>query len=180
MRIVAGQYRGKKLYSPEGKNVRPTSERAREAVFNILNSRYENGCANLRVADIFAGTGAFGFDALSRGAAGVVFVDKDTRLVQKNAGLFPKEREKIKIIRADAHFLPFAAEKFDIIYLDAPYAQNLTIPVLQQLTAKNWLKENTLCIAEIRCDEQFSLPDGFKLADKRTYGLARILFLQLS
>lgn len=180
MRIVAGQYRGKKLYSPEGKNVRPTSERAREAVFNILNSRYENGCADFKVADIFAGTGAFGFEALSRGAAGVTFVDTDTKLVQKNTGLFLKEREKIRLIRADARSLPFAPEKFDIVYLDAPYAQNLTVPVLQQLTAKNWLKENSLCIAEIRYDEQFSLPDGFSLIDERTYGLARVLFLQLS
>ena len=77
MRIVAGQYRGKKLWTPEGKNVRPTSERAREAIFNILNSHLGNDYTSICLADIFTGTGAFGLEAISRGAKFVTLVDKD-------------------------------------------------------------------------------------------------------
>jgi len=178
MRIVAGQYRGKKLYTPEGKNVRPTSERAREAVFNILNSRYGKDYTAFKFADVFAGTGAFGFEALSRSAAQVVFVDRDVNLIKKNAGLFPKEQEKIKIIKANVLSLPFSKEKFDVVYLDAPYAKNLTEPALKQLVIKKWLKESSVCLAEIRYDENIEIPVEFELTDDRIYGLARILFLQ--
>ena len=102
MRIIAGQYRGKKLFTPDGKNVRPTSERAREAVFNILNSHPDCDYDSIRLADIFAGTGAFGLEAISRGAAMVTLVDKDTTLAAKNAKMFIKEQSKIKIIKTDA------------------------------------------------------------------------------
>lgn len=179
MRIVAGQYRGKKLYSPEGKNVRPTSERAREAVFNILNSRYGNDYGNFEFADIFAGTGAFGFEALSRGAKGVTLVDVKTDLAVKNAALFPKESEKIKIIRANALLLPYSPKTYDIIYIDAPYSKDLTLPTLKQLKEKNWAGSGTLCIAEIRNDEKIDLPNDFAVVDERNYGLAKILFLKL-
>ncbi|MBR1841331.1 MAG: RsmD family RNA methyltransferase [Alphaproteobacteria bacterium] len=89
MRIVAGKYRGKKLWAPTGKDVRPTSERAREALFSILYSKIGGNYSAMNIADIYAGTGAFGFEALSRGFKSVTFVDIDTTAVRKNAKLFP-------------------------------------------------------------------------------------------
>ncbi len=177
MRIVAGQYRGKKLFTPDGKNVRPTSERAREAIFNILNSHLCSDYSAVHLADIFAGTGAFGLEALSRGAATVTLVDKDTSLAAKNAKMFVKEQEKIRIIKADALNLPCVRTKFNMVFMDAPYAKGLTEEVLKQLIIKNWLSENSLCIVEIRQDEHIDIPKEYEILDERVYGLARILFL---
>ena len=177
MRIVAGQYRGKKLWTPEGKEVRPTSERAREAIFNILNSHLCSDYGAVRLVDIFAGTGAFGLEALSRGAASVTLVDKDTSLAAKNAKMFVKEQAKIKLIKADALNLPRLRDKFNIVFMDAPYAKGLTEEVLKQLLEKDWLEPNSLCIVEIKKDEHIDIPQEYELLDERVYGLARILFL---
>ena len=178
MRIVGGQYRGKKLWSPEGKNVRPTSERAREAIFNILYSKLGGDYTQTNMADIFAGTGAFGFEALSRGFNSVTFVDIDTTAVQKNIKLFPKESTKIHIIKADATRLPRLHRQFNLVFMDAPYAQGYTQTVLHQLIEQEWLADKALCIVEIHKNERWPLPDCFELLDERVYGLARILFIR--
>lgn len=179
MRIVGGKYRGKKLWAPEGKNVRPTSERAREAIFNILYSHIGGDYSEISLLDVFAGTGAFGLEALSRGFKDVTFVDVDIIPVQKNAKMFTSESEKINIIKADATRLPKARRKFDMVFMDAPYAMDLTPKALQQLVKQGWLKEKALYIAEIRQDEKWQLPAEFELIDERVYGLARVLFLRL-
>jgi len=179
MRIVAGKYRGKKLWAPEGKDVRPTSERAREAIFNILYSHFGGDYANMNIADIFAGTGAFGFEALSRGFKSVTFVDIDTAAVQKNAKLFTAESDKIKIVRADATKLPRIRQKFNMVFTDAPYARGLTEKALQQLLSQEWVADKAVCIVEVRKDEIFPLPEAFELLDERVYGLARVIFLRL-
>lgn len=179
MRIVAGKYRGKKLWAPEGKDVRPTSERAREAIFNILYSHFGDDYASMDMADIFAGTGAFGFEALSRGFKSVTFVDINTTAVEKNAKLFLQEHEKIKMMRADATKLPRTRQKFNLVFTDAPYARSLTEKTLEQLLLKEWLADKAICIVEVRKDELFPLPEAFELLDERVYGLARVLFLRL-
>lgn len=178
MRIVAGKYRGKKLFSPEGKDVRPTSERAREAIFNILNSRFDSEYGSLKIADIFAGTGAFGLEALSRGFNSVTFVDRDVSLVRKNTALFTKEQDKIKIIKADALNLPRVGTKFEMVFMDAPYNKGLTEDVLKQLIQKDWLADKSLCVIEVKCDEHPDIPADFEIIDERIYGLARVLFLR--
>jgi len=179
MRIVGGKYRGKKLWAPEGKDVRPTSERAREAIFNILYSHLGGDYSNLNLADIFCGTGAFGFESLSRGFAHVTMVDIDTFPVNKNAKLFAAESDKLAILQADATRLPRARRKYDIVFMDAPYAKGLSEAALQQLIKQGWLRENALCIVEVREDERWPLPAGFELVDERVYGLARVLFLRV-
>ena len=178
MRIVGGQYRGKKLWSPIGKDVRPTSERVREAIFNILYSKLGNDYSKKFLLDIFAGTGAFGYEALSRGFNFVSFMDKDTTAVLKNAKLFPKESDRIHIIKADATAMPHAYRKYDMVFMDAPYALGLTEIALQQLIEQQWLQDQAICIVEIRKDERWPLPEAFELLDERVYGLARILFLR--
>jgi len=178
MRIVGGKYRGKKLWTPEGKEVRPTSERAREAIFNILYSKLGGDYSSLSLSDIFCGTGAFGFEALSRGFKHVTFCDIDTVPVQKNAKLFAAQKEHFDILRADAAKLPRARYGYDMVFMDAPYAKGLTELALQQVLQQGWLNDKAICVAEIRKDERFLLPEALELIDERVYGLARILFMR--
>jgi len=178
MRIVGGKYRGKKLWTPEGKEVRPTSERAREAIFNILYSKLGGDYGELSLLDVFCGTGAFGFEALSRGFKQVTFADIDTVPVNKNAKLFAAEKERFEIIKADATRLPRARRKYDMVFMDAPYAKGLTEQAMTQILTQGWLADKGICVAEIRKDERFLLPEAFELLDERVYGLARILFLR--
>lgn len=178
MRIVGGKYRGKKLWSPEGKNVRPTSERAREALFNILYSHIGGDYSDMSLLDVFAGTGAFGLEAVSRGFKEVTFIDIDTVPLQKNVKMFTAESSKLNVIRADATRMPKARKTYDIVFMDAPYALGLTQKALQQLIVQGWLKEQTLCIVEVRHDEELVLPECFELLDERIYGLAKVLFLR--
>lgn len=180
MRIAGGKYRGKKLFTPQDKGVRPTEERVREAVFSILYSRLGGNYADLSLLDVFAGTGAFGLEAVSRGFAYAAFVDKDTTLLQKNIKLFSSESEKLRIIKSDAVLLPCAAQKYDVVYTDAPYAKGLTEKALARLAENGWLKGGALCIAEIRHDEEFTPPGGFTLTDERIYGQAKVLFLNFA
>ncbi len=178
MRIVGGKYRGKKLWTPEGKEVRPTSERAREAIFNILYSKLGGDYSNLNLLDIFCGTGAFGFEALSRGFAHITFADIDTVPVNKNAKLFVAEKERFDIIKTDATHLSRARRKYDMVFMDAPYAKGLTEQALEQLLLQGWLNEKAICVVELRNDERFLLPETLELLDERVYGLARVLFLR--
>lgn len=178
MRIVGGKYRGKKLQTPEGRDVRPTSERAREAIFNILYSKLGGDYSGLNLLDIFCGTGAFGFEALSRGFKHVTFVDKNTTLIQKNAKLFVAEKERFDILQNDATRLSKSRRLYDLVFMDAPYALGLSEIALQQLLRQNWLNEHAICIVEVRNDERWPLPQGLELLDERVYGLARVLFLR--
>ena len=178
MRIVGGKYRGKKLWAPQGKNVRPTSERAREAIFNILYSKLGGDYSQLNLLDIFCGTGAFGFEALSRGFKHVSFVDTDTAPILHNAKLFASEQEKFEIIKADATHLPHAKRRYDIIFMDAPYAKGLTAAAVEQIIKNDWPAERAILIIEIRKDEDLDLPSDYELIDERIYGLARMLFIQ--
>ncbi len=178
MRIVGGKYRGKKLWTPEGKEVRPTSERAREAIFNILYSKLGGDYGELNLLDIFCGTGAFGFEALSRGFKHVTFADVDTVPVNKNAKLFAAEKERFDILRADATKLPRARRHYDMVFMDAPYAKGLTELALAQILTQGWLNDKAICVVEVRKDERFPLSEALELLDERVYGLARVLFLR--
>lgn len=179
MRIVGGKYRGKKLWAPEGKKVRPTSERAREAIFNILYSHLGGEYDKLSLLDVFAGTGAFGLEAISRGFKQVTFIDTDTTSVLKNIKMFADESENLNVIKADATHLPRAWQKFDMVFMDAPYALDLTQKALRQLVKQGWLKEKALCIVEVKKDEKLLITEEFNLIDERIYGLAKVLFLKL-
>ena len=175
MRIIAGQYRAKKLIAPENTDIRPTSDRAREAVFNILYSAV-GGVEEKNVLDVFAGTGAMGFEALSRGAHHVCFIDKDVEVVLKNANMFAKEKEKVCVLRANVENLPRAREQFDIVFLDAPYDKGLNEMALTNLLNKGFLKNGAVCVVETRKNEQLKLPENFKPFDERIYGMAKLSF----
>lgn len=176
MRIIGGKYRGKKLFSPAQEGVRPTADRAREALFSALYSRF-GGFADLSVIDIFAGTGAFGLEALSRGAKEAVLIDKDTALSTKNAAMFPDFKQKLEVLRADTCHLPEARKAYNLVFCDAPYAKGLTEPALTELAKKGWLQEGAFCMAEVRKDEVLIPPAGFEKTQERIYGLAKVIFL---
>lgn len=178
MRIIGGIYRGKKLFSPLSDKIRPTADKARESVFNIIFSKSEKPWGQIRLADIFCGTGAFGLEAISRGAANVALVDLDTSTAAQNAALLPNEKNKILLIKANAVNLPSAPAAFDIIFLDAPYHQGLSEKALLSLINKKWLAPDGICIIETAADEVLGIPENMLLTDSRRYGIARFYFLK--
>lgn len=177
MRIIAGSYRGKKLFSPQSNAVRPTSDRAREALFNILNAKLSQPWNCYSLLDVFAGTGAFGLEALSRGVHEVGLVDIDTKSLEKNVALFPKEQSKIKIYRNNALSLPVASQKYNLLFMDAPYNKNLTTPALECLANNQWLKPEALCLIEVEKNESLAVPPQYVFLEERIYGLAKVIFL---
>lgn len=175
MRIVAGKYKAKQLFVPKGIDVRPTLERTREALFSILYSK-QIVFEETSVLDVFAGTGAFGFEALSRGAKNVTFIDKDTKPVLKNAALFTNDKEKINIIKADINNLPTATKQYNLIFMDAPYSKGLTEKAIENLIKNNYITDNALILVETLKSEEIIFPNNFELCDDRTYGIAKIRF----
>ena len=154
MRIIAGHFRGKKLIAPDGWDTRPTSDRAREGVFNLVAHRYRDAGWSLEgatVLDVFAGTGAMGLEAFSRGAAHVVFFETGRSALEalrdNVRGL--KADAQTRIITASALSPPSGGEAATIAFFDAPYGQNLTGPALTAMAERGWLAKGGLCVAEM-------------------------------
>jgi len=181
MRIIAGKFRGKQLTSPEDESIRPTADRVREAVFNIVASRLGPSLDGLRVLDLFAGTGALGLEALSRGAGNVVFVDT----AAEARGLIRDHIEAFgaggvaKLLRRDATALGPAGTMgpVDLVFLDPPYGQGLGERALASLRDGGWLKPETLLVLEEANAAAVTLPEGFVLEDRRDYGAAAVHFI---
>lgn len=184
LRIIAGRHRGRRLETEPGDRVRPTAERVREAVFNkLMHGLISEGGAPLtgvRAADVFAGVGAMGLEALSRGAAHVTFVDltgRSLRLIERNATALGEEAHMSLLLRDGADPGP-SQEKYDLIFLDAPYKSGLTEPALSALAREGWFAENAVAVAEHAATEDFTAPEGFALIDERRYGVAKVAFLR--
>lgn len=184
MRIVGGAFKGRKLIAPDGRGTRPTSDRVRESVFNILtHANFAPDLNGASVVDIFAGTGAMGLEALSRGAATLTFVENDDYArgtILKNAGVLGKARA-VTVLKLDATQLPppprIAKCPVAIAFLDAPYDSDATGPALQSMTDRGWITSGSLCVVETAAKQPFEPPRGFTLEDHRTYGAAMISFL---
>ena len=190
MRIVGGAYRGRSLLAPPGSATRPTSDRAREAVFNVLeHAPWSPGLADARVIDLFAGSGALGLEALSRGAAFCLFVETDPAargVIRENAEALGAKGElfgRTRIHRRDATDLgprPGAdGLPFDIAFLDPPYAKGLGEKALAELAAGGWLAEDALVVFERGEAEQTPIMPGFETLDERRYGAAKVVFARL-
>ena len=177
LRIISGQFKGRRIDAPEGPQIRPTSDRLRERIFSILQSRV-GSFEGLSVADIFAGTGAMGIEAVSRGAAKAWFVEKH----EDSLELLRGNLEKVgiaglgRVIAADARQLPKADEPFNILFLDPPYRRRLAEPTLTSLVECGWAGNESLVIVEIAADDPFDLPDGFRMVDERRQGKSRVVF----
>ncbi len=184
MRIVGGQFKGRPIAAPAGGDTRPTGDRAREAVFNILaHSPWSRGLEGRRVLDLFAGSGALGLEALSRGAAFALFVETDAGargIIRDNIealGLFGVTR----IHRRDATDLGVKpaglGERFNLVFLDPPYGKGLGEASLSKLTPGGWIAKDALIVLECGAGETPRNPD-FETIDERKYGAAKVLFLR--
>jgi 16S rRNA (guanine966-N2)-methyltransferase len=184
VRIVGGSHRGRRLTAPPGDRVRPTSDRAREALFNILSHGGFAAAglpfADRPVLDAFAGTGAFGLEALSRGAAEAVFIENErgalSALRYNIAAL--GEEGRSRVVTGDATRPPQAPAACALAFLDPPYASGLAAPALIALAQRGWLMPAALAIVEVGARERFTPPNGFALVDERVYGAARLAFLR--
>jgi 16S rRNA (guanine966-N2)-methyltransferase len=185
LRIVGGKHRGRTIAAPQGLATRPTSSRAREALFNILihaNWRADGTSPLLeaRVLDAFAGSGALGLEALSRGAAQVTFLDNDPdaiRLIGENLRKLG-ETAAAKVVRADALRPPPAQRSCDLVFLDPPYRSGQAAPALGALDHAGWIAPDAIVTIELAHNEDIPLPAGFEVVDERRYGAAKIVILR--
>lgn len=185
MRIIGGKFRGRRLKTPEDQRVRPTTDKVRQAIFNILmhNDFGEFSLEGAHVLDGFAGTGALGLEALSHGADYCLFIDvsADSRaLVRENIESLDLTGVS-KIWRRDATkpgpMGAGAKGPFSLIFLDPPYRKDLIPPAMTALNAGGWLSEDAVIVAETAAEEDIPQADGFTVQDERTYGDTRVLFL---
>lgn len=181
MRIIAGDCRGRKLTAFRGAATRPTADRVREAIFNILS----DAVIGAQVLDLFAGTGALGLEALSRGARAAVFLDASlaaVRVIEKNIAICRMESRARAIrwdIRRGLNRTLMEAAPFDLAFMDPPYRENLICPALSRIIGNNLLRAGGLIVAEHGADD--SLPAdlaGCVLTDRRAYGKTLVSFLK--
>ena len=182
MRVVGGRLRGRNLAPPKSQAIRPTADRLRESLFNILVHGYGNAVADARVLDLFAGTGALGIEASSRGAAFVLFVDDGAEaraLLRENVealGLGGVAR----IFRRDATNLGPAhpLEPFSVAFLDPPYGKGFAELSLTSMREGRWLIKDALVVVEESTEARFSAPDGYVELERRDYGESELIFLR--
>ncbi len=187
MRIVSGEFRGKALVAPAGEATRPTSDRARQAIFNILeHAGWSNGVRDARVIDLFAGSGALGFEALSRGASFCLFVETDTAArgaIRENVdalGLFGRTRVHRRSA-IDLGVRPGAdGPAFDLAFLDPPYGKGLGEQTLARLAEGGWLAPGAILVFERGVSEPTLAVAGYEVLDERDYGAAKVWFLRLA
>jgi 16S rRNA (guanine966-N2)-methyltransferase len=184
LRIVGGTHRGRRLVVPAGEAVRPTSDRAREALFNILlHGRFAasgSPIAGRPVLDAFAGTGAFGLEALSRGAGEAAFIENSREALaalRRNVAALGADASA-HIVSGDATRPPRASFACALAFLDPPYGSGLAPTALAALAAAGWLEPEALAIVEVAAREAFAAPAGFTVIDERVYGAARLVFLR--
>ncbi|MEX0645986.1 MAG: 16S rRNA (guanine(966)-N(2))-methyltransferase RsmD [Parvularculaceae bacterium] len=180
MRIIAGKFRGRTIVAPKGDVARPTADRAREALFNILAHRDGFSLEGARVIDLFAGSGALGLEAISRGAELCLFVETDAAArgaIRDNIealDLFGSTR----IHRRSASSLGLrpagVGPPFTLAFLDPPYHKDLAAPAMETLRRGEWLAERAIVVVEQAADEAPALVDGYVEIDRRLYGAAQI------
>lgn len=182
MRIVGGDLRGRPLATPRSQSIRPTTDRTREAVFNVIAHRFPGQLAGRRVLDLFAGTGALGLEALSRGATFGVFIEEGAEgrgLIRENVETFGLSG-RTKIFRRDATSLGPAGtvQPFGLLFADPPYGRGLGEQALASALSGGWLDPDALCVVEEAADAAFALPQGFVMDDERNYGDTTVRFLR--
>ncbi|MBB2961848.1 16S rRNA (guanine(966)-N(2))-methyltransferase RsmD [Methylobacterium sp. R2-1] len=178
MRIVGGEWRGRRLIGPKAEGIRPTSDRLREALFNVLAHAYDDAVEDAVVLDLFAGTGALGFEALSRGAARAIFVDEG-----RQAGALIREGiaalgcgSRARLIQRDATRLGPASDVASLVFCDPPYRKNLAPAALTAAAAGGWLSAGALVLVEEAAEAGPVLPPGFLELERRSYGETAVTF----
>lgn len=182
MRVVGGRLKGRNLASPATQAIRPTADRLRESVFNILIHAYDNPIQGARVLDLFAGTGALGIEAVSRGAAFTLFVDNgaEARALLRNNVESLGLGGVTKVYRRDATNLGPAhpVEPFSLAFLDPPYGKGLAEQALASLRDGGWLTSGALVVVEEAKAAGFAAPEGFEELERRAYDDTEFVFLR--
>lgn len=179
MRIIAGRHRSRKLFVPDTPDIRPTSDRAREALFSILLHRL-GSFEEAHICDACCGSGALGLEAISRGAVHACFLDTNPealKLARKNADLL-KETARCTFIPADVTRPPTASRPCDLLLLDPPYQSDLAGPALAALTRAGWATPAALATVEVARTDPFTAPDGWAILQERIHGAARLILLE--
>jgi len=184
MRVVGGKFRGRSLATPSSSAIRPTSDRIRESLFNILEHQLGGNFSDLRVLDLFAGTGALGMEALSRGAKAAVFVEESVEgcgLIRMNIETFSLAGVT-RILRRDAAQLGAIGmmAPFHLVFADPPYGCGLGEKAFGTALAGGWLHNDAILVLEENRDVVISLPEGFVMNDERRYGGTVIRLYTLS
>jgi 16S rRNA (guanine966-N2)-methyltransferase len=180
VRIVGGRFKGRALAAPRTQAVRPTSDRLRETIFNVLAHAYDDPVADARVLDLFAGTGALGFEALSRGAAHALFVDDSA----EGRGLLRANIDTLgvagvtKVFRRDATRLGDAHPNapYSLAFCDPPYGRGLAPRALASARAGGWLTPGALVVVEEEAGAEGLIPEGFETLERRDYGDTQVVF----
>ncbi len=182
MRVVGGRLRGRALVPPKSQTIRPTADRLRESLFNVLLHAYGDPVSSARVLDLFAGTGALGIEAASRGAAFVLFIDERAEaraLLRENVAtlglggasrIFRRDATKL----GPAHPLP----PFSLVFLDPPYGRGLAAPALAAARGGGWLAAEALIVVEEAVKPAFVAPEGFTEIERRRYDDTELIFLR--
>lgn len=182
MRVVGGRLRSRPIAGPKSDGLRPTADRLRESLFNILAHAYGDPVTGARVLDLFAGTGALGIEAISRGAAFALFVDDGIEaraLLRDNVGTLGLGGVT-RIFRRDATKLGpvHPLEPFTLAFLDPPYGKGLAEKALASARAGGWLVPNALVVVEEAADAGFKSPEGFEELERRQYDDTVLVFLR--
>lgn len=179
MRIIAGKFKGRSLITMKDKSIRPTTDRVKESIFNLLQGYVEDA----KVLDLFAGSGALGIEAISRGASSVVFADRSNDSIETVNTNLKKVNGKVTVIRKDflstIDYLSARKEKFDIIFLDPPYKQGLEVVAIEKIEESGILAEDGIIVVErSREDVPLSLPSGYRSLTERYYGSVTVVLVQ--
>lgn len=183
MRIVAGHHRGRKLAAPHGDATRPTSDRVREAIYNVLTHGLDVEIEGAVVLDVFAGSGALGIEALSRGAAQAIFVDMARPALDAIGANIEAvgEDENATILRRDVRRFgarPAGTEPASIAFFDPPYHESMVPPALIAAAEGGWLAPGAHVVIEMAEDENFEVPEKFEALDERRYGKTLVRFFR--
>lgn len=174
MRIIGGKYRAKKLNTPPSDHIRPTTDRMRETLFNMLEHGAGPGLRGSRILDLFAGTGTLGIEALSRGAEKVVFVDNEpqsVKLIRENLSQI-NDPDNAIVVAKNALTFKHNGAKFDVIFIDPPYSKGLISPALLNILDQGLLNDSGIVLIEYSSEELLDIPENFEEIKKRKMGAA--------
>ena len=183
MRIISGNFRGKKILQPKDKSTRPLKDLAKESIFNIINhsNLFDINIENSNVLDLFSGVGSFGLECVSRGASLVTFIENypDAVSILKENIINLKCKKKTKVIEKDIFKIDkfnFLEKKFDIIFIDPPYKEKSLANLLALVIKSNILKNNSIIIIHRHKKEEDNFPKNFKILKENKYGISKIIF----
>lgn len=183
MRIIAGKYKGRRLFTPTDDAIRPTSDRAREAIFNLLmHGKYAGeNVIEAHVVDLCCGTGALGLEALSRGSRKATFIDRSKQSLElaKQNVTHCGANGQSHFLLADAAKLPPTSDPANLVIIDAPYASPMLLPAYDSLRVGGWLAPGSLIVAEQSHSNEAPILAGASLLDRKTYGKSGILIYRI-